>query len=633
MMADVERRNGKLRSKGFISSPGRRSQRPGSALAMVAAMALAALLPGINLFADDTPKITPFHFKAEIPIDVDDGTKDFSSIHNPDNIPESQRIFDRFAWHLFVGMNWPANAAGIPDSKISLSEDAKEGTWRPRVWQTLAEVNSLFQRNGAAPQPWAAGPYPGAFAPGKYEPLTLWMYSKVNNRHAVNRTQIVDESLQAFTGPLVDQDGLWVRYKVFVNRTSYEYIRRNGLYSLEGQARFARSNLLSFPANGDTVHGEVFHDGTTELKLAWKQLATYDEKKHGPFRAADFDLTTNAGFEKLGKLMTWNSDPSRFLVRWSYIIHNGGATVDGVPQPDPLPVPMGLVGMHLSVKTQSSPQWIWNTFEHVDNVQVNDLQHVTVAGHNRRLRPIFNNPDLPTKLPNILPPKNSRPDADKNFTDWDESLTTTPVQVTRVIPIPYATQQVNAAAQRALREQGSVLQYYELVGSQWPVQPKFPAFPSGSGSAPESIVFKTPGQMVPVYVANTTMETFFQTGVQSAGPLAQDDRLPAGVVADKTQVFGTESCVGCHYSAGMCLGFKRSPEGELIYKEGYKVPIYGINGNGGRTGNADFSWLLQMKAQSEEPPRQPTANVEAVNQTPASLSDPGSDPAKNQPKK
>jgi hypothetical protein len=575
-------------------------------------------------------------FKPELPVDVDDGTDDFSFIHNPANIPEAQRIFDLFAWKLFVAMNWPANAGGLPDPKISLKQDADEGSWRPRVWQTLADVNQLFRRYGEAPAPWTGGAYPSSFVEGKYEPLTLWMYSKVNNRNAVNRTQILDDSLQAFTGPLVDQQGLWARYKIYVNRTDYEYVRRNGLYSLEGQARFAQANRLEFPRNGDKIQSETFQYGTTELKLAWKQLATYDAKANGAFRAGDYDFSKPEGFEKLGKKMTWNSDPSRFLIRWSFIIHNLGPTKDGVPQPDPLPVPMGLVGMHVSVKTRSSPEWIWTTFEHVDNVQVDDLHLVMINGKRQRLRPIFNNPDLPTKLPNILPPKNARPDAAGNFTDWDESLTTTPVQVTRVIPIPLATGHVNHAARRALREQGSVLQFYELIGAQWPVRPDFPAFPSGNGSSPESIVLKMPGQMVPVFVANTTMETYFQKGVQPAGPLEQDDRLAPGQVSDATLVFGTESCVGCHYSAGMCLGFKRDAEGRLVSKDGNKVPIFGINSNGGRTANADFSWLLQMKAQSEEPPKPSALEAEVVIKgrklKPASLNDPGSDPQKNLPK-
>ena len=32
------------------------------------------------------------------------------------------------------------------------------------------------------------------------------------------------------------------------------------------------------------------------------------------------------------------------------------------------PVTLGLVGLHIVHKTDSEPQWIWSTFEHVNNV-------------------------------------------------------------------------------------------------------------------------------------------------------------------------------------------------------------------------------------------------------------------------
>jgi hypothetical protein len=97
-----------------------------------------------------------------------------------------------------------------------------------------------------------------------------------------------------------------------------------------------------------------------------------------------------------------------------------------------------------------------------------------------------------------------------------------------------------------------------------------------------------------VFVANTTMETYFQTGEQPAGPMAQDDRLAPGKVADSTPVFGTESCVGCHYSSGIAVGYR------II--NGAKQPIFGINSNDGLTGSANYSWLLQMEAKFKVAP-------------------------------
>jgi hypothetical protein len=70
-----------------------------------------------------------------------------------------------------------------------------------------------------------------------------------------------------------------------------------------------------------------------------------------------------------------------------------------------------------------------------------------------------------------------------------------------------------------------------------------------------------------------TMETYFQAGNQSASNLQEGN--PPGTV----QVFGTESCTGCHSSAGVAQS--GTPTN----------PVYG------KQLSADFSWLLQMKAQ------------------------------------
>jgi hypothetical protein len=183
--------------------------------------------------------------------------------------------------------------------------------------------------------------------------------------------------------------------------------------------------------------------------------------------------------------------------------------------------------------------------------------------------------------------------------DWDETRPLHPVEVLRVVPPPPITQKTNREAQGFLRSKNSVFRFYELIGTQWPKHPNAPAVPGGQGSAPESIVHKTPGDVVPVYLINSTMETYFQRGFQDAGPLEQDDRVPVSI--DGTKVFGTESCVGCHYSAGACIGFKKTVQGDFVRDaSGRKVPIFGENSQGGRSGHANFSWMLQIEAKSSE---------------------------------
>jgi mono/diheme cytochrome c family protein len=272
--------------------------------------------------------------------------------------------------------------------------------------------------------------------------------------------------------------------------------------------------------------------------------------------------------------------------------------------------------MHIAMRTRSSPEWIWATFEQIDNERANKLPDGKLS------HPNFFNPALDVPV-NVLPPQNAvidpgtgspepEPAGPPKATTWIESLTTRPVQVQRVVvptqgtlnpldeKIAQSTAALNAQVQADLAKAGSVFRYYELIGTQWPVHPNAPAFAGGEGSAPESITHKTPGDMVPVFLVNTTMETYFQKGHQPAGPLEQDDRLANGAPPiDSTMVTGTESCVGCHYSAGVAVGFKRNDDGSLkADANGRKIPIYGENGHFGKTGNAAFSWLLQIEAQA-----------------------------------
>ncbi|MEJ0040590.1 MAG: hypothetical protein WDO68_31985 [Gammaproteobacteria bacterium] len=464
-------------------------------------------------------------------------------------VPKSQRLFDIFAWQAFLALNWPAASSGKPDATKTLADGG------PRVWEYWMETSQLFKLDGGEPDAW---------------PQTL-----AQARTPLDRTKAAwttglraDQNLQAFSGPLVDQNGKWVRYQVKINREEYDYIVANKLYNLDGQIEFSRTSVVSFPI-GDVA---AARRGAIELKMAWKELGPTDI----PSRYYTVD----------GQVK--NNDTGKFEART-----------------------LGLVGMHIAMRTASSPQWMWATFEQVDNVNANELESgIGLNGKPVAVHANFNRPASPTALPNVLPAKNAVIDATTGLPrelrtgetadGWLERLTAAPVQVTRVVPIPNTTAALNAEVQALLRQVkgtragGSVFQHYELIGAQWPVFPGSSAFPSGAGSAPESIVHKTPGAMVPVYVANTTMETYFQTGVQVAGPLAQDDRLAPNVFADTTMVFGTESCVGCHYSSGIAVGYRTV--------DGQKKPIFGINSNDGRTGSANYSWLLQMEAKFRAAP-------------------------------
>jgi len=361
--------------------------------------------------------------------------------------------------------------------------------------------------------------------------------------------------------------------QVMVNHEEFDYLVKNELYNLDGQEAFSKKptdNQVDFPSD-DAAAGK---HGAIEIKLAWKEI--------GP-----------------------NDDKSRFFTTHVKVVISEPYK-PGQTQPETKVIEAGLVGMHIAMRTRSSPEWIWATFEQIDNVRVN---------HNAQgqdVHPNFFNPKQPQPV-NVLPAKNAllnangSPEVTTNSnlaTTWVESLTTAPVQVARIdVPtqgtlnpldatLKKGADALNVQVQGLLKAENSVFQYYELIGTQWPVHPNAPAFAGGNESAPESISNKTPGDMVPTFLVNTTMETYFQKGQQPAGPLEQDDRLPPGSPPiDNTIVIGTESCVGCHYSSGICIGFKMV--------NGVRTPIFGENNHFGKTGGAAFSWLLQLEAKAK----------------------------------
>jgi hypothetical protein len=172
-------------------------------------------------------------------------------------------------------------------------------------------------------------------------------------------------------------------------------------------------------------------------------------------------------------------------------------------------VSVGLVGFHIAHKTQSSPQWIWSTFEHVDNAPTEaDVK----AG---KLQPsyLFFDPKCPHCPPNQPPPR-----------PWNPARASPPTQVVRLDVLPgFATTSAdanNAAAQRLLAgvNPKSVWTRYELVSTQWPTAPRDATQPFGNPA--------------PQFLANVTLETYVQGKVPNV----------------------SSSCIQCHGNATATTG-------------------------------------------------------------------------------
>jgi hypothetical protein len=378
-----------------------------------------------------------------------------AQITPPFVLDSMQHEFDMYSWRSFVALNWPVGAGGEADTTLTIGASGDH----PTVWETYKESYEVFLPNGAAPSPWGAPrAYPAACqGVGAAGTPVFRMITKAPQ-------DVLDEMEEPFqTGPLVDQDSNYARYAIHLNRDAFEFIVQDTLYNQQGQAE---ADSIRFPEgdNNTAVTGAIV------IKSAWKVL--------GP-----------------------NDRPERFH-KSRVLVYTDSSSDPVVPQSCVLQT-VGLVGFHIAHKTAGAPQWLWSTFEQVDNVQV-------PAGSG--LRASFNNPACTTCPVNQpLPPP------------WNPNVKSTPSQITRVTPIDSATRALNAQWQARLRavSDSSVWQFYELVSTQWPTNPDA----SLSGPTPM-------GNPAPQFLANTTLETFVQGQVPNV----------------------SSSCIGCHNNATTTSG-------------------------------------------------------------------------------
>ena len=350
-----------------------------------------------------------------------------------------QRAADIFSWQQFIALNWPVAKAKRGEPAVGKPVTAP-GT---RVWETWKEGYEVYLPGGEKPAPWnKRQPMPKAC--GNHQGKWLMRTAKVSD--------VVDQTLQALPADatlkadLKDQQGRLVRYEIRLNQPLFHYIRENGLYNGETQAK---AENIDFP------------NGSQLVKAAWREVDGDD---------APYFLTTDA--------CVCEDDAE-------------GRPVDCDVRP------MGLAGFHIMTKTEAAPQWIWSTFEQVDN---------TTALHQGEVEPL-NDPSCP---PERCPPNMQTADS-------------IPTQLTRVIPIPdqdpiceRPEQAVNNLAQLNADVRSdpelldSFLRYYELVGTQWPMH---------GAHSDQGEPVKTAFQVRPELLGNTTMESFSQN---------------------------TSSCMGCH---------------------------------------------------------------------------------------
>jgi hypothetical protein len=384
--------------------------------------------------------------------------------------PKNQPVFDIFSWKSFAAVNWPMTPTGNP---LAAGFPFKNNQ-APRQWEQWADPMTIFQPGW---QPVCPG--------GR----TLAAGDKVLHLMAKN-SQILnpDGSFQEPDGnPLIDRNLNFALYEIRMNPDEVAYVTQNGLQTKAGQAAFASAKkTVAFPG-GPSQYGPT---GAIEVKAVWRILDT-----------------------------TKGDDPKRYYSR-SAVVYVAAVNSDS-GQPMCIDATVGLVGLHVIHKTKDFPQWIWSSWEHVDNAPTSPP-----SGGPPKVAYSFYSPGYRFYLPVNTPPTLIK---DKKYFTWsatppyaakyarvakDFTQLQFGSQVVRSNSIYPPTAAVTATWQQAM--QGTPWANYLLLGSQW----------VGGDTPAETLA-------IPAQLANSAIETYIQD---------------------------TASCVQCHSLAQTTASTTASPQ-------------------------------------------------------------------------
>jgi hypothetical protein len=407
-------------------------------------------------------------------------------------IENLQRGFDFYSWLTFIALNAPAQDALTQDLRgIANSRPDTRAAWEdPKNFKQLLEV---MLTGDTAPK-WEQRVIPAACRTAFERDKSLMV------------VQMIEESFnQPFkTGPLIDQNNNYAIFDILMNKVMFDYMVAHHLYSRKGQSSAENAGLrIDFPSGHHEKDG-VGDPGAIMLKVSWKILEPNDDANK---------------FHHVEALVAMPSTPDRQL------------------DPPCLRKTLGLVGFHIVHKTAGRPQWIWTSFEHVDNVP--EQQEVDAHNLNPALHPLkrsynFYDPsctldDCPV---NQTPPRPWDPEVQNGlqFRRTADGKMLFNSQITRVVPLTEATKTMNSQFQALLA--GTPWKNYMLISTQWPSASPCTGDKSRVPGAPDPRTdFEKQPDMncapAPTYLANSTLETFSQGEI----PLA------------------SSSCMACHGNA------------------------------------------------------------------------------------
>lgn len=355
------------------------------------------------------------------------------------NKPAEQ--YNDYAWRSFIALNWPAKAEtgeerGKPDLRARRPGRCPSGDGGcVMVWESWPYTEQVFLPSGNWDDypTWAELPVTPEWPPPSNPPPPPHVVCKADPAGSIFLQAINQPGLSIKdgpVGPLADQNRFYVRYQVGLNRTYFEYVRRQRYYDARQQN----------PADFETVpKDQPDQPGMIEYKSAWKVL-NETEQQNG-----------------------------RFYVRQAYMLSLDGRSCD------PQPKAVGLVAFHIHRRTEFGH--VAMTFEQVDNVRVSASRFGFPPAPVPSFNPGLLSPHPPPygmrgfrgKNPVVIGlgdcPQNNCVTTDERHAP-PQAVPALPRDVSRATPIPDLVQKANARYRTLLAKLESPLQFYRLIGTQ-----------------------------------------------------------------------------------------------------------------------------------------------------------------------
>ena len=222
------------------------------------------------------------------------------------------------------------------------------------VWETFKEASEVFQTNALPPTAWTATrTLPAAFgatqkrgnlkATSRFGLKGLYGTSKFAGGPALDLTEFSEAAPNGawLTAQALMKNHLTL-FEKRMNEDEFNYVVSNRLYNAANQAPFALTNGINLP-DGSAAFLSYGTVGAIEIKGAWIEL---DDPTLWPL----------------------------FKISQAYVSY---PTTNGMTVPRLATV--GLVALHIIRKTPNAQQFVWSTFEHVNNSpSTSDLQNQTL---------------------------------------------------------------------------------------------------------------------------------------------------------------------------------------------------------------------------------------------------------------